>query len=297
MVGEKKHPYSICCWQWCLLDYWIYKFWGWFVFFLSGLRNAWVAFWQLQEWTGCFLGPLQSCTTDQSLQDASAHIFFLLPFLTQNFCRKNRSQPSVHQNFLIKMVVLFFFNPNKIVKNKTFPTIHMFQFSHVCNGSLIYSLIKTIWKITSPNFFTRENTSVGLGKPWWESQQWFWYISQKLKYITKVCRDEKATKLKSCTPCKTSCSVFSPGKKRVCCADGLSDSVAMASPYTASFPPSFPPCLGRENLLGFKSFSARRNSERRKTAGKHIHASCKGMHLKYYCEAQHHFPKISHSLK
>lgn len=192
MVGVKKHPYSICYWQWCLLDYWIYKFWGSFFFFL-GRPNAWVVFWQLQGWTGCFLGFLQSCTTDQSLQDASAHIFFLLSFPTQKSCRKNLSQSSVHQNVLIKMVDFLFFNPNKIVKNKTFLTIHIFQFSHVCNncnGSLIYSLIKSIWKITSPNFFTRENTSVSMGKPWWESQQWFWYsISQKLKDITKVCRD------------------------------------------------------------------------------------------------------------
>lgn len=97
--------------------------------------------------------------------------------------------------------------------------------------------------------------------------------------------------------CKMCSSVFSLGNDRVHCADGLCDSLMMASPCAASLLPSLSPSLSRANLLGFKSSPARRNSERRKTAGKHIHASCKGMSLKYYCKAQHHFPKISHSLK
>lgn len=184
MVGEKKHPYSICYWQWCLLDYWIYKFWG--CFFVSRLSKCLSGFLTVSGVDWVLFRPFAVMYHRSITTGWFCHIFLLLPFLTENSCRKNLSQPSVQQNFLIKMMGFFFFDPNKIVKNKTFPAIHIFQFFHVCNncsGNIIYSLIKTIWKVTSPNF-TRETTSVGMGKPWWESQQWLWYnISQKLEDI------------------------------------------------------------------------------------------------------------------
>lgn len=230
----------------------------------------------------------------------SAHIFFLLCFPTQNYCRRELSKSSIQQNFLVKMFL--FFLTKTIVKKKTVSVIHIFQLCHVCNncnGNLIHPLIKTIWEITSPNFFTRENIFVSMWKTWWQSQQWSWYhVSWKLKDVPKACRGEMATKLNTYVLCKMYSSVFSPGKKQFIVQMGfLIPSWWYLHASLPSLPPFLPPCLGTGNLLGFKSFSARRNSERRKTAGKHIHASWKGMRLKYYCEAQHHFPKISHSLK
>lgn len=158
----------------------------------------------------------------------------------------------------------------KMTKKKTVAIIHMFLFPRVRNnrnGNFIHLLIKTVWEITPPNFFTKENTLVSVWTTRWQSQQWFWYnISRKLKDIPKARKEEVATKYEYPWPAQNAFLSFQPGKwQSSLCRWALWFHHNGISIHCLS-----PSLLGRANLLGFKSFSARRNSERRKTAGKHI---------------------------
>lgn len=308
MVGEKRHLYSVYYRKWCLPDYWKIQALKYdkdttnqevgLIFLVY--PNTWVAPCPLwKDWTRCTSGSLQPSTTDQSPKDSLPTSFSYCVSLHRTTAEESSQSLLYNRIFSLKCV---FFLIKTIVKKKTVSVIHIFQLCHVCNncnGNLIHPLIKTIWEITSPNFFTRENIFVSMWKTWWQSQQWSWYhVSWKLKDVPKACRGEMATKLNTYALCKMYSSVFSPGKKQFVVQMGfLIPSWWYLHASLPSLPPFLPPCLGTANLLGFKSFSARRNSERRKTAGKHIHDSWKGMRLKYYCEAQHHFPKTSHSLK